>query len=467
MLRFLKQYYHVRSAFFVLGEALLILFSVVISYLLLVGIGEFTVDKLLFIRGFFIVLVCQACLYYNELYDFKIITNFKELNIRLLQAIGVASIIIGVFYFFLPAVIIGRAVSLVSIVFIIISVISWRFFYNLVLDQGWMNQKIMILGSSTLVNHINEEIINNQDCGYDVELIIPESEEGSGLDFRNYMADYGKDGIEGYASIPDTAKKHNIRKIVVGFKEKRGALPIRQLLDCRMSGIEVIDINSFYEMLMGKFNVTQINPAWLIFSVGFNKSLTLRFFKRCADLALSIIMLIVFFPLMVVISLLIKMDSKGPAIFSQERVGYKKNKYFLYKFRSMVLNAEENGPVWAQADDKRVTNLGRWIRKYRIDELPQLFNILKGEMSFIGPRPEREFFVEELESTVPYYGNRFYVKPGLTGWAQVNYPYGATIEDALEKLNYELFYIKNMSMLLDITILIRTVKTVLFGQGAR
>jgi sugar transferase (PEP-CTERM system associated) len=335
------------------------------------------------------------------------------------------------------------------------------------LDQGWLNQKIMILGSSTLVNHINEEIINNQDCGYDVELIIPESEEGSGLDFRNYMADYGKDGIEGYASIPDTAKKHNIRKIVVGFKEKRGALPIRQLLDCRMSGIEVIDINSFYEMLMGKFNVTQINPAWLIFSEGFNKSLTLRFFKRCSDLALSIIMLTVFSPLMVVISLLIKMDSKGPAIFSQERVGYKKKKYFLYKFRSMVQNAEENGPVWAQVDDNRVTRLGKWMRKYRIDELPQLFNILKGEMSFIGPRPEREFFVEELESTVPYYGNRFYVKPGLTGWAQVNYPYGATVEDALEKLNYELFYVKNMSMLLDITILIRTVKTVLFGQGAR
>ena len=467
MLRLFKQYYSVRNAFFVMSEAFLILFSVVLSYLAVIGVDDFTADRFFFIRIFFIVFVCQVCLYYNELYNFRIITSFKEFNIRLLQALGAAFIIIGFFYFIMPAVMIGRGVSSVSIGFIIIWMIIWRFLYRFVLARGWLNQKIMLLGSSTLVNYINEEVEKNKDCGYEVQLIIPESEDGNGLDFKNYNFACEQDWTVGSVSLADIARKNNVKKIIIGLKEKRGALPIRQLLDCKMFGLDILDSNTFYEMLMGKINVKQINPAWFIFSEGFNKSLSLRLFKRSADIVLSFAMLIVLSPLMIVVSLIIRMDSKGPVIFSQERIGYKKNKYFLYKFRSMIVNAEENGPVWAQTDDDRITKPGRWIRKYRIDELPQLFNILKGEMSFVGPRPERDFFVKELESEIPYYGKRFSVKPGLTGWAQINYPYGASIEDALEKLNYELFYIKNVSMFLDITILIRTVKTVLFCQGSR
>jgi exopolysaccharide biosynthesis polyprenyl glycosylphosphotransferase len=221
-------------------------------------------------------------------------------------------------------------------------------------------------------------------------------------------------------------------------------------------------------MLTGKLLVKQVPPSWLIFSEGFNKSRFRLFFKRLVDITLSVCLLILFLPLILIIAVLIKFDSKGPVIFSQERLGENKKIYRIYKFRSMVADAEKkSGPVWAQDNDERITRVGRLLRKWRLDEIPQLWNVLKGEMSFVGPRPEREFFVKELEKKIPYYGFRFAIKPGLTGWAQVCYAYGSSVGDAIEKLNYELFYIKNMSMLMDLMIVLRTIKIVLFGRGAR
>ena len=255
---------------------------------------------------------------------------------------------------------------------------------------------------------------------------------------------------------------------MVALKEKRNSLPIKELLWCRTSGIEILEGASFYEMLTGKLLVQQITPGWLIFSEGFRKSLILRIAKRMGDILLSSIMLFLLLPLLLFVVILIRLDSKGPVFFSQERVGQKRKLYKVHKFRSMQADAEKtSGPVWAQNQDDRVTRVGNFIRKWRIDEMPQLWNVLKGEMSFVGPRPERDFFVRQLEDVIPYYGERFTVKPGVTGWAQISYPYGASVEDAMEKLNYDLFYIKNMSTLMDLMIVVRTVKTVLFGEGAR
>jgi exopolysaccharide biosynthesis polyprenyl glycosylphosphotransferase len=221
-------------------------------------------------------------------------------------------------------------------------------------------------------------------------------------------------------------------------------------------------------MLTGKVLVTKINPSWLIFSPGFRKSRTQTFFKRVEDILLSSIMLILFSPLFLVVALLIKIDSKGPVFFSQDRVGLHQKEYMMHKFRSMRADAEKlTGPVWAQDNDARITRVGKYIRKFRIDELPQLCEVFTGKMSLVGPRPERKHFTDELEKQIPFYSQRFNVKPGLTGWAQVCYDYGATLEDAIEKLNYELFYIKNMSLAMDAIIILRTVKTVLFGRGAR
>jgi sugar transferase (PEP-CTERM system associated) len=271
-----------------------------------------------------------------------------------------------------------------------------------------------------------------------------------------------------YEGLSELARNYKIEKVVVALEEKRNNFPAKELLKCRVNGIEIIDGNSFYEMLTGKLIVKDINPSWLIFSDGFRKSRFRHFMKRSIDLILASLMLILFFPLIGLIALLIKIDSKGPIIFSQERVGQNDNIYIMHKFRSMVENAERmSGPVWAQDDDVRVTRIGKMIRKLRLDELPQLWNVFKGDMSFVGPRPEREHFVKELQGMIPYYGERHTVKPGITGWAQVCYGYGASVEDAIEKLNYDLFYIKNMTFFMDLMIVLRTIKIVLFRKGSR
>jgi exopolysaccharide biosynthesis polyprenyl glycosylphosphotransferase len=235
-----------------------------------------------------------------------------------------------------------------------------------------------------------------------------------------------------------------------------------------VDGIDVIDGSNFYENLTGKLTVVSLNPSGLIFSGGFQKSGMRRFLKRSTDLMLSMLLLIFCSPLILITAILIKIDSKGPVFFSQERVGEGGKPYRVHKFRSMVCDAEkECGPVWAQSDDDRITRVGRYIRMLRVDEIPQLYNVLKGKMSFVGPRPEREHFVKQLEEIIPYYTVRNSVKPGITGWAQVCYGYGASVDDAVEKLNYDLFYIKHMTTLMDFMIVLRTIKIVLFGTGAR
>jgi sugar transferase (PEP-CTERM system associated) len=233
-------------------------------------------------------------------------------------------------------------------------------------------------------------------------------------------------------------------------------------------GINIIDGESFYERITGKVLVEKINPSWLIFSDGFVKSRLSRLSKRLVGLTLSTAMLVLLSPLLLVVALAIRMESKGPAIFKQERVGEDGETFTLYKFRSMRTDAEkQTGPVWAEEDDPRITRVGRIIRKVRIDELPQLWNVLKGDMSFVGPRPERPFFVEQLKKKIPYYNERFAVKPGVTGWAQIKYPYGSTEKDALEKLKYDLYYIKNMSVIMDLMVIFHTVKIVLLSRGSR
>jgi sugar transferase (PEP-CTERM system associated) len=336
-----------------------------------------------------------------------------------------------------------------------------------VIDRGLFNQSIILLGSADLINKIKQEISERRDCGYDIVAEVPEARRKDRPESAGRKNPQNVIGGK-YEGLSELASAKGIEKVVVALEEKRNNFPIKELLKCRVNGIEVIDGNSFYEMLTGKLVVKAINPSWLIFSEGFRKSRTRRFLKRAADLIMSFAMLVVFLPLMGLIALLIKLDSRGPAIFSQERVGAKGKIYRMHKFRSMVEDAEKmSGPVWARDDDGRITRVGKIIRKLRIDELPQLWNVLKGNMSFVGPRPEREHFVKQLEKKVPYYSERFTVKPGITGWAQVSYGYGASEEDAIEKLNYDLFYIKNMSFFMDLMIVLRTIKIVLFRKGAR
>jgi len=341
-------------------------------------------------------------------------------------------------------------------------IILWRFFYKFILTSGLFDQKIILLGSGQIGEQVVNEIMNRRDCGYKVSSVIMDSHDGNLSSYQGVPVIYK----EKYEGLCQTAGEMGIKKIVISLKEKRGAFPTRELLNCRTDGIEILEGNSFYEMLTGKFIVSQINPAWLIFSDGFKKSFARRFFKRVADLILSLVMLLLLLPVFFITAVLVKLDSKGTVFFSQERVGENNKNYLVHKFRSMTADAEKiSGPVWAKDDDTRITRVGRYIRKLRIDEIPQLLNVIKGQMSFVGPRPEREHFVKKLEEIIPYYSQRFCVKPGITGWAQVRYGYGASVDDAVEKLNYDLFYIKNMSIFMDLIIVLRTIKIVLFGKG--
>jgi sugar transferase (PEP-CTERM system associated) len=254
--------------------------------------------------------------------------------------------------------------------------------------------------------------------------------------------------------------------IVVAQMNRRGNFPAKALIDCRMRGIQVEDWPTFYEKETGKILVTDLRPSWLIFSDGFVKTPRTEIVKRLVDVGLSLTGLMLALPVMAVVALAIKMESRGPALFRQPRLGQNGRVFILNKFRSMREDAEKDtGPVWAQQRDPRVTRVGAFLRKTRLDELPQLFNVLVGDMSFIGPRPERPEFVYELQKQIPFYMERLSVKPGITGWAQVRYRYGASVEDALEKLQYDLYYIKNLSLFLDLLILINTIQVVLFARG--
>jgi sugar transferase (PEP-CTERM system associated) len=272
----------------------------------------------------------------------------------------------------------------------------------------------------------------------------------------------------GFDRLYEQAKHENVSKIIVALDQKRGVMPYRELLKCKVDGISIIDGDSFYESATGKIMVEKINPSWLIFSDGFVKTPAVRLEKRAVGLILSVLMAVFLSPLLALIAAAIKIDSPGPVIFSQERVGENGEIFTLYKFRSMLVDAEKKcGPVWASENDPRITRIGKIIRKLRIDELPQLWNVIAGDMSFVGPRPERPFFVERLRKSIPYYNERFSVKPGITGWAQIKYQYGASEEEALEKLKYDLYYIKNMSLVIDFIIILQTIKIVLLGRGSR
>jgi sugar transferase (PEP-CTERM system associated) len=268
--------------------------------------------------------------------------------------------------------------------------------------------------------------------------------------------------------IEEILIREKISKLIVAITEKRGILPVRNLLTCKLRGVEILDSPSFYEQLTGKLLVENINPSWFIYSEGFRITPLKRLWKRILDILFSSLGIIIAFPIFPVVAALIKLSSPGPVFYRQKRVGEGGCEFTLLKFRTMCKDAEKDtGPVWANENDPRITSLGRFIRKARIDEIPQLFNVLRGEMSFIGPRPERREFVEQLSEKIPYYNKRHFIKPGLTGWAQVRYPYGATENDALEKLRYDLYYIKNYSITLDLMIMLETIKVVLFGRGGR
>jgi len=463
ILRIFNQYIPTRKLAFFFFESTFILGMVVLgAYLRFIGSQQtFESYEGLFYKAVLIVVTVQLCLYYFDLYDLKYFSSKLELTIRLLQSLGVSSILLAVLYFLFPELMIGRGIFFISLVLMVFVIVVWRLVYNYGLKMKGMDQKVLIIGTGPLAKSISTEMLKKTDTGFKTIGFISETSGRTGEKLVNPSI------IGDMSQIPDIVKKERINRIIVALEERRGKFPQNELLECKTRGVSIQEGIEFFEHLTGKLQVDCLRPSFLIFSDGYRNSILAIEMKRIVGFLLSLIALIIFSPVILAISLLIKIDSRGPILYRQERVGENGKIFRLLKFRSMAQNAEANGPVWAGKDDARVTRAGQWIRKFRLDEIPQMVNVLKGEMSFVGPRPERPFFVEQLRKEIPYYDQRLVVKPGITGWAQIKYEYGASKEDALEKLKYDLYYIKNLSPLFDLVIIFETIKVVLFGKGAR
>jgi len=404
--------------------------------------------------------LCQICFYYNDLYDLTIVHSSRELLIRLLQAAGAASIIIALLYLLMPSLAIGNGIFVSSLILFLGAIVAWRLLFNRFAYGRTLEERVLIVGTGTTARMVAREIQAQHDFGYRVVGFVNDVPSSSG--HSNPPA------LGTSEDISRLVRDHEVSRIVVGLSDRRGRLPIAELLQAKLTGTRVEDVATIYERLTGKILIDDLKPSWLIFSDGFVVSRGTRFVKRALDLVFAGVGFVLAAPLTVLTALAVYLDSDGPILYCQERVGEHGQVFTVYKFRSMRVDAEEPGtPVWACSGDERVTRVGRIIRLTRLDELPQLWNVLCGDMSFVGPRPERPFFVEQLEREIPFYQQRHSVKPGLTGWAQVKYQYGSSVEDAMEKLRYDLYYIKHLSIAFDLSIVFDTVKVILFGKGAR
>lgn len=464
MVRFLKQYYPLRGVILFTGETLLIFTSVLLATVVrFVGVDYLVTNFwTLLPKAVLIIAVCQLVFHYADFYDLQASGCPLRLALRLIQSLGVASIILAFVYYCAPDMVVGRGIFLIGISFIAILTYGWRFLTYLLFQTKSFSQKILIVGSGNLARHVAQEVLVRKDFAFEILGFVDKDPGKVGQTILNPTI------IGTYDQLCDIAERHIPATLVVAIDDRRDGFPLDELLTCKMRGMAIEDHSTFLEKLTGKLMVENLNPSHLIFSDGFKKSKIMMTTRRLIEIFLSLAGLIILSPLILLVSILIKIDSQGPVFFRQERVGENGKIFNVYKFRSMRSDAEDHtGPIWAGENDPRITRVGRHIRKSRIDEVPQLWNVLKGDMSFIGPRPERPCFVEELTKMIPYYTQRHSVKPGISGWAQIKYSYGASVEDALEKLKYELYYIKNMSPFFDLFILFETVKIVLFGRGAR
>jgi sugar transferase (PEP-CTERM system associated) len=417
------------------------------------------------LKAVLITLSCQFCFDYADLYDLRVVGDRRELFVRTLQALGAASMILAVFYYWIPALVIGRGVFIIAAALVIFVTIGWRIAFVWATRHARPHERILLVGTSPAAVRLARELQDRQSELGVVIVGFVDAEPGvaeRGLELP------GSSIIHGIDDIPTLVKSLSVDRVVVSLADARGKLSMDKLLQMRMAGVSFVQLPSVYEEYTGKIAVDNLRPSWLVFSDGFGKVKDTRGMKRMVDLAGASVTFLLALPLMVLAAATIKVSSAGPVLYRQARVGLNGRVFTIVKFRSMRADAEaETGAVWSTPGrDSRVTAVGGFLRRSRIDELPQLWNVIRGDMSLVGPRPERPEFVEGLTASIPFYGLRHAVRPGLTGWAQVRYPYGASVEDAMEKLQYDLFYIKNRSTALDLYIMFETLKTVVTRSGS-
>lgn len=405
-------------------------------------------------------LICISLLYLYDLYDLALVNNRRELFLRLLQSLGIAWAVLALMFYFAPPLMIGRGVAVLSMPIILGMLLAWRAMIHYLAGHPDIGEKVLIVGSGDAAIDTERAVSERRDAGFRVVGFVTDDAELIGKSLFNRSAIGLTDELE------QIVRRENIDRVVIAIRDRRGQFPTEQLLKMSLSGeVHIEECASFYERLTGEVYLEMLRPSWLIFDGRGRETRISQLTREIVHRTLALTGLLISLPIIVITAILIRFESKGGIFYMQERVGKNGKPFNVIKFRSMRTDAEKDGPVWAANNDDRTTRVGRIIRKIRVDEIPQFWNILKGEMSFVGPRPERPHFVEQLAEVVPYYEQRHLTAPGLTGWAQVKYPYGASVEDARRKLQFDLYYIKNQSLTLDLLIVIETVKTVLFGRG--
>ncbi len=404
---------------------------------------------------------CLLCLHHFDLYDFRNIDNRRELFPRLLQVLGTTALILATIYYLFPGLIVARGIYLLASPILLFALFGVRIAFARLNQLPTYGQRVILVGSSQLGCDLAREIRLRPELGINLVGYVDNSEPG----MHPALA---IPRLGSTTELEELVAQSRADAAIVAFQDRRGHLPVDSLLRLRVSGMRIQEARTVYERITGKIPVESLLPSWLIFSDGFRMHWRMMVLQRALSFLFAFIGLLIALPVMGVVALLIKLDSEGPILFRQRRVGRNRRTFTLFKFRSMRDGAEaQTGAVWALENDPRITRVGRFIRKVRLDELPQLWNVLRGDMNLVGPRPERPEFVEMLEAEIPYYTHRHIVRPGITGWAQVRYNYGSTVEEQCEKLRHDLFYIKNISFSLDFYILFQTVKIILWGRGAK
>ncbi len=394
------------------------------------------------------------------LYQKENMRAFGTVLSRLVFSFGFGFVVLALTYFVVPGLAIWRSAVGIGMAFSFVGIVAFRWLYLRITDSDGLKRRILVLGVGARAARIDELERCNRSVGFRCVGFVPLSDRSVKIDERRDMW--------GNLRLADLADEQDIEEIVVALDDRRAGMPVDALLDCKLAGIAVTEYSTFWERETGRVDLDALHPSWMIFSDGFVGGGLQAIAKRGFDLLASLAILVWTLPLLMVTAIAVRLESPGAVLYRQERVGLNGKPFMLNKFRSMRADAEKDGvPKWAAVNDSRVTMVGRLIRKSRIDEIPQVLNIFKGEMSLIGPRPERPFFVDRLRDAIPYYFERHRVKPGISGWAQLNYPYGASDEDALQKFQFDLYYVKNYSLFLDLLVLIQTVRVVLWPVGAR
>lgn len=420
-------------------------------------------------------IVCQFIFYLFDLYDVSKPRLRRELLTDLFQAVGVVIAVLGLIFMLRPTMLLGyleeagdgnlvrygNGVPVMAMMLALVLMICWRLGIHWVMRHPRLGERILIVGTDTLATEVAREAMLRRDLGYKVVGFVSEDPKLVGESLLNPRV------LGVVSDLNRIVTEEKIDRVVIALQDRRGHMPVDQLLQIRLQGSAAIEEGtSLYEKLTGKLSVEMLRPSWIIFSGGGKRSTVWGIARRLFNTLMAALGLVLSLPVALLAALAIKLDSSGPIFYTQERVGKNGRVFRIIKFRSMRQDAEKDGTAqWAIARDPRVTRIGNFMRKTRIDEIPQFINILRGEMSFVGPRAERPVFVEQLTEQIPFYSQRHLVEPGLTGWAQVNYGYGASVEDAMQKLQYDLYYIKNVSLLFDIWIIFKTIKIVLFGYG--